>query len=462
MTDKPNILFFFTDDQRFDTIEALGNEEIKTPHMNKLVEEGTTFTQAHIPGGTCGAVCMPSRAMLHTGKTLFHVKDHGSYIPEAHKMLGETLQEAGYQTFGTGKWHNGTEAYARSFTDGAEIMFGGMGDHWNVKACDFDPTGEYKGSKYIDDPWGDNTVERRLCDHIQCGKHSSELFGEAASEWLQNYNSKDPFFIYISFMAPHDPRSMPEKFLNMYDQDQIQLPENFQKEHFNFGVKNIRDEVLADYPRDEEEVKRHILEYYAMITHLDYEIGKVIDTLKEKGDYENTIIVFAGDNGLAVGRHGLLGKQNNYEHSVRVPLIFAGPEIPEGEKRDNYVYLHDIFPTLCDLTGIEIPETVEGISLYEAINKEAETRDYLYFAYEDKVRAIKGERFKLIIYKTENGVRKQLFDLKNDPGENNNIIEKDKYEDVKYDLIQKIKQYRDRWDDNDHPTGKEFWRNSLN
>ncbi|MFW6270950.1 MAG: sulfatase-like hydrolase/transferase [Bacillota bacterium] len=458
MNNKPNILFFFTDDQRYDTIAALGNEEINTPNLDSLVQKGTSFTRAHIPGGTHGAVCMPSRAMLHTGRTLFHLENSGRQIPGEHKMLGEVLQKAGYQTFGTGKWHNGTKSYARSFNNGAEIMFGGMGDHWNVKACDYDPTGEYRGSKIINEPYRDNTVTRRLCDHIKCGKHSSELFCEASTEWLKKYDSQDPFFMYISFMAPHDPRSMPENFLNMYNPDKISLPDNFQDEHFDFGVKNIRDEVLADYPRDKKEVKKHISEYYAMISHLDYELGKVIEVLKQKGEYENTIIIFAGDNGLAVGRHGLMGKQNNYEHSIRVPLIFSGPGIPENEKRDNYVYLYDIFPTICEMIGLEIPDSVEGKSLTQVIkNKDKETRDYLYFAYESKVRAIKGDRYKLIVYNTEEGTKKQLFDLANDPQEMNNLYGKIDYKEVEEKLKEIMIKYKKQWDDEEHPTGEKFW-----
>ncbi|MFW5893602.1 MAG: sulfatase-like hydrolase/transferase [Verrucomicrobiota bacterium] len=143
MTQAKNILFLFTDDQRFDTIAALGNPAIHTPNLDRLVARGTAFTRAHIPGGTSSAVCMPSRAMLHTGRNLFDLLGQGETIPADHTLLGEALQQAGYTTFGTGKWHNGPESFARSFNDGAEIFFGGMDDHWNVPACDYDPSGRY-------------------------------------------------------------------------------------------------------------------------------------------------------------------------------------------------------------------------------------------------------------------------------------------------------------------------------
>ena len=143
---KPNILFFFTDDQRFDTIRALGNPLVHTPAMDRLVARGVSFTQAHIPGGTSAAVCMPSRAMLHTGRTLFHLDGAGADIPPEHTLMGEYLRSHGYRTWGTGKWHNGVPSYARSFSDGAEIFFGGMDDHWNVPVFDYDPEGKYEGT----------------------------------------------------------------------------------------------------------------------------------------------------------------------------------------------------------------------------------------------------------------------------------------------------------------------------
>jgi len=120
---QPNIVFFFTDDQRFDTIGNLNNPEIYTPNLDQIVSEGTTFVNSYIMGGSCGAVCMPSRGMLHTGKTLYRLERHGQSIPEEHALLGETLKNAGYTSFGTGKWHNGIRSYARSFNTGAEIFF---------------------------------------------------------------------------------------------------------------------------------------------------------------------------------------------------------------------------------------------------------------------------------------------------------------------------------------------------
>jgi len=449
---KPNILILFADDQRFNTIHALGNEDIFTPNIDTLAHEGMAFTHAHIMGGTCVAVCMPSRAMLMTGKTLFHLKDNGQNIPEEHVLLGEAMQRNGYQTYGIGKWHNGTNSYARSFTDGAEIFFGGMDDHWNVPVCNYNPTGEYPEPKQILNHKVQKTKEEiktdisYIYDHINHGKHSSELFSDAAIKYLEEYDTGNPFFMYVSFMAPHDPRTMPKEYLEMYDPDGILLPENFMDRHpFDNGELKVRDELLADWPRIPEEIREHIGAYYAMITHLDAQIGRIIESLKKIGEYDNTIIIFAGDNGLAVGQHGLMGKQNLYDHSVRVPLIISGPDIPRGKRSDVLCYLIDIFPTLCELTGNPFPKSVEGKSLVPVIKgEEDKLRDSIFCAYKNLQRSVRKEGYKLIEYFIGEARKTQLFNINEDPWEINDLAADPKYSEV-VDSLQKelVKWQRD-------------------
>jgi len=420
---RPNIVFFFTDDQRFDTIRALGNADIVTPTLDRLAADGTAFTHAHIMGGTSPAVCMPSRAMLHSGRTLFRIAGQGQTIPAEHVMLGESLQSAGYATFGTGKWHNGTESYSRSFSAGAEIFFGGMNDHWNVPACDFDPTGKYPQAKPLKARFGEMNVNlNQVFDHVCEGKHSSDLFADASVRFLREYRGRDPLFMYVSFMAPHDPRETHREYHDMYPPEGIPLPASFMPAHpFDNGELKIRDELLAGFPRGEDEIRRHVAEYYAMITHADAAIARVIEALKDTGRYENTIIVFAGDNGLAVGRHGLMGKQNLYDHSVRVPLIFSGPGVPRGARRDALCYLSDIYPTLCEMAGVDIPESVEGRSLLPAMGDERRAiHDTLAFAYRHFQRGVRDGRWKLIEYVVDGRRTTQLFDLAEDPFELNN------------------------------------------
>lgn len=456
-----NILFILTDDQRYNTIAACGNPDIQTPTMDRLVREGTCFTHAHIPGGTSGAVCMPSRAMLNTGRTLFHLEGEGQSIPEDHICMGEAFRNAGYETFGTGKWHNGPPAYSRSFSCGDNVFFGGMWDHWNVPTCYYDPTGQYDNViNFVVNFSGNNQPFQVNCDKFNPGKHSSELLSDTAITYLQNREknpSDQPFLLYLAYLAPHDPRTMPEEFKKMYDPEKITLPKNYMTEHpFLFGVEDIRDEVLAAYPRREAEVRRHLAEYYGMISHLDHEIGRVIEQLEKMGELENTIIVLTGDNGLAVGCHGLMGKQNLYDHSVRVPLLMRGPGIPAGEVRDQYVYLLDIFPTLCELNDVEIPASVEGKSFASVLrDPSVTTRETLYFAYNDMLRAVKDDRYKLIEYRTTTR-RTQLFDLQNDPDELCNLAEQPEYAPTISRLRELLLSYRDSWE-SEHPYSKTFW-----
>ena len=460
---RPNILICFADDQRFDTIQALGNPNISTPNLDRLVARGTTFTQAHIPCGTHGAICMPSRAMLHTGRSLFHIQDSGATIPQDHTMLGEVLRQEGYATFGTGKWHNGRDSFNRSFADGDEIMYGGMADHWNVPVYHYDPTGKYdQRLAYIANPtaFGNNDISWREADHINSGVHSSEMLCDAAIRFLEKHDQAEPFFCYIALLAPHDPRTMPQRFKEMYPEGEMELPPNCYGAHpFDNGSLKIRDELLAEFPRTPEEIKRHNAEYYAMISHLDNEFGRVLEILDEQRLTDNTIIVFAGDNGLAVGQHGLMGKQNCYEHSVHVPLIFAGPGIPVGNQSDAYVYLFDIFPTLCDLIGAQTPSSVEGQSLVSAMNDASEKgREFMYFAYISSQRAVKNRQYKLIEYAVRDRTRQtQLFDLENDPYETHSLHGLPQYQDVVSQLRTELLGYREAWETGYSGPGVTFW-----
>lgn len=343
---------------------------------------------------------------------------------------------------------------------GGEIFFGGMNDHWNVPVFHYDPSGEYKKRfPYIKDWQLKKEVDYIHADHVKNGKHSSELFADASINFIENYDADNPFFMYISFMAPHDPRSMPEDFLNIYDDIDIELPPNFMGGHpFDNGALKIRDEMLADFPRGPVEIKQHLKEYYAMITHVDHEIGRVIKSLEAAGEFDNTIFIFAGDNGLAVGQHGLMGKQSCYEHSMRVPLIFSGAGIPEGIKNNSLVYLLDIFPTLCDLLDIEKPDNIDGISLKNTLNTRQKVRNCVYLVYGDVQRGVSDKEFKLIEYVIKGKhIMTQLFDLKNDPWELDNLAESTAYSRKLKEMRTLLFELRDEWDDKGSPFGQIFW-----
>ena len=460
MTDRPNILLFFTDDQRFDTIGALGPPVI-TPNLDRLCASGTAFTDAYIMGGSRQAVCMPSRAMLHTGRSLYRLQGQGQTIPSDHAMLGETLRRAGYDTFGTGKWHNSTEPFVRSFSHGAEIYFGGMGDHWNVPVCDFDPSGRYEGRIPQTTDFRAQSVSWRRGDHMRPGVHSTEVFADAVIHFLRSRRPGDaPFFAYLSFLAPHDPRTMPPEFLEMYPPAEIELPPSFRPEHpFDNGELRVRDELLAGFPRGEDEVREHLAAYYAMISHVDAHTGRVLHQLERAGLAEDTLVVFAGDNGLAVGRHGLLGKQSLYEHSVRVPLIFAGPGIPAAERRSALACLTDIFPTLCELTGVERPDSVEAPSLAPCLaDGKASVRDHALFAYRHFMRGVRDTAGNKLIETAAAGQRHtQLFDLAADPFEIRDLSRDPARADTLSSLRRELTQWPRDLGDDQEGQGGEFW-----
>ncbi|NOY37371.1 MAG: sulfatase-like hydrolase/transferase [Chlorobi bacterium] len=430
---RPDIVIIFTDDQRHQTIHALGNDETITPNMDRLVEQGMSFTRAHIMGGTSPAVCMPSRAMLMTGRTLFHLEKKGAYIPETDTMMPQVFASAGYQTYGIGKWHNGKSSYARAFTGGGKIFFGGMSNHLAVPVFDFDSTGEYP-------------PEKRYTGK----KFSSELFAGEAVRFIHENHQGKPFFLYVAFTAPHDPRMAPAAFTALYPPDKIKIPENFMPGHpFDNGELYIRDEKLAPWPRTPEIIQQNIAAYYAMITHLDKQIGRVLDALEETGDARNTIIVFAGDNGLALGQHGLMGKQNIYDHSVRVPLIFTGPGIPENTRTDALCYLNDIYPTLCELAGLPVPATVEGKSLLPVIeDPAAKVRDEVFLAYRNFQRGLRtDDNWKVIRYNVNRHDTVQLFNLNEDPWEMKNLAPDPAYRDKLSALTDRLYEWMHRLDD---------------
>lgn len=427
MPKRPNILLTIADDQQASAIGGLGLSQVQTPNMDRMMERGACFTQAHHFGSCHPAVCAPSRAMLHTGLTYFDLPQalisnwQFNDLAEDEKaddlarlertpLLGELLSESGYTTFGTGKWHNGHAAFNRSFQDGAGIFFGGMCDHDKVPVHVYDPTGAYPDSQQT-------TGEQ----------FSTDLFTAPALDFIEQYDQDVPFFLYVSFTAPHDPRTPLPEYDAMYPRDRIDLPPNFLADHpfDNGNIYDLRDELLAPWPRTEETIRKHIGDYYGMITHMDDAIGRMIEALDAKGILEDTLIIHTGDHGLGVGQHGLLGKQNMYEHSIKTPLLLMGPGIPEGKRIDTLTYQHDLFPTLIETAGIEARPNGRFKSLWPQLSGDSPSHhSSIYSSYMHWQRVVKNDRYKLIRYYEHDGKgvnRIQMFDHINDPHELNDI-----------------------------------------
>ncbi|MFZ5830046.1 MAG: sulfatase-like hydrolase/transferase [Planctomycetota bacterium] len=377
---KPNVLFLFTDDQRADTIAALGNPAIKTPNLDKLVERGFAFTNNYCLGANMGAVCRPSRNMLLSGRAYFRWLGEMN-APADKPNFPDSMKAVGYETFHEGKRGNTAQLIHKRF------------DH----------------SSYLNDE------EVRLS-----GEHGKQIIDDAIA-FLDKRQADKPFFMYLAFAGPHDPRVADAKYMNLYDRSQIPLPKNYLPVHpFDNGWMTGRDEQLEAWPRTEDAVRRHLHDYYACITSIDGHIGRLMQTLKDLGQLENTIVIFSSDNGLAIGSHGLFGKQNVYEVGMKVPLVLAGPGIPQG-RSDALTYLYDIYPTVCELVGAPVPDGLDGKSFAPVLRGEKPAiRDSLFLAYEDVQRAVRDEQWKLIIYPQIN--RSQLFDLQQDPQEMHDLI----------------------------------------
>lgn len=447
---RPNIVFILADDMRGSTVEMTGREKAKTPNINSLASDGVSFTNAHIMGGCNGAVSMPSRAMLMTGKYVYNLHKEGAIIPKEHTTLGEVLNQNGYKTYHIGKWHNDYASFNRSFKAGDDIFFGGMADHWNVPLYSYNNDCNYsKKRAIIKEPFKNNNVEYLSGEYMYSGKHSVDIFTERAIEYINRADKSEPFYLNVAYMSPHDPRSTHTSHHEFYNNLEVTVPQNFMKEHpFDNGEMNVRDEVLASKPRDEKEVISQIKDYYAMISHLDNGVGRIIEALKANGLYKNTIIVFSADNGLAVGQHGLMGKQNVYEHSVSVPLIIKDNTNTSSQINNAPCYLIDVMPTLLEYAHIEKPKSVDAISIMPAIKENKSVRTELYYCYREVQRAISDTNWKLIEYNVNNRRHTQLFNLKEDPMECNNLIENRKYKRIVLELHKKMLVQKQATNDN--------------
>ena len=389
---KPNVLFILADDMRPDCIGALGNPNIKTPNLDKLVERGMAFTRTYVQGANSGAVCTPSRAMILSGLSVFNIGTGGFTgkrgTVKSSVLWAKAMSAGGYETFHLGKGGN-------SYVPG-------------MKAFDT--------CLYTESIGADN--------HLV----ASEKTADRVIEFLKSRKEEKPFFVYMAPPVPHDPRVCPKEYMDMYDPARIPLPKSYMPVHpFDNGDMTVRDETLAPWPRTEEVVKRHLADDYACITCFDFHIGRVVETLKSLGQLDNTIIIFAGDNGLSLGDHGLMGKQNLYEFGgMHVPFVLAGPGIPKGTSKA-FAYLFDVYPTVCELTGTPIPKEVESKSLLPVITgKATNVRDYAFTAYRTCQRAVRDDRWKIIRYPLVD--RTQLFDLEKDPYEMDDLAGKPEHE----------------------------------
>jgi arylsulfatase A-like enzyme len=407
---RPNILFIIVDDQSpFDLRIYEPKSALETPVLDRLAAQGMVFDAAHHMGSFVGAVCTPSRHMIMCGRTLWHLpigpgaKGHCPANLEQNTMAA-VFNRAGYATMRTCKPGN-------SYAD-ADKQFSVR------KEADKRGGNDTEGSAWH---------AEQVLDYL----NEREASGETR-----------PFLIFFGFSHPHDPRNGKPALLAKYgavihtdrnslppaNPKQPALPVNYLPAHpFPHGHPDLRDEVAVSGVwdnRDEQTIRNELGRYYACSENIDTQIGRVLDKLNAMGELANTYVFYTADHGIAIGRHGLQGKQNLYEHTWRVPFIVTGPGVKPGIRVKGNIYLLDVLATLCDLTGVECPASNEGISFKPVLVGTQQTvRDVLYGAYsggtKPGMRCVKHGDWKLIKYDVLDGqVREtQLFNLAENPHE---------------------------------------------
>jgi len=409
--ERPNILFIIADDQSpFDLAAYTPGTALRTPVLDRIAASGVVLDAAYHMGSWSGAVCTPSRHMVMSGRTVWHLPRNGvrgvkqnPLCPEdlADHTLAAVFNRAGYDTMRTCKKGNSYAAANAQFT-----------------------------------------VVRDATKRQASAEQGSAWHAEQVLAYLgerEVTGDEDPFLIYFGFSHPHDPRWASEELLSHYgavneldtldpNPDAPALPENWLPAHpFHDGQPRLRDEVSVQgvkKRRDQATIRNEIGRQFACSENIDIQVGRVLAKLEAMGELENTYVIYTADHGMAIGRHGLQGKQNLYEHTWRVPLLAMGPGIPAGTRAQGNVYLRDVLATLCDMADVAPPETNEGTSFLPVLEGERATvRDVLYGVYcggtKPGMRAVRRGDWKLIKYDSLDGrVREtQLFNLAENPSE---------------------------------------------
>lgn len=424
MTQRKNILLIYTDQQRWDSIAALGNPDIHTPHLDALVASGTSFENTFV---NC-PVCMPSRMSMLSGRypSSLNIQHNGSEMPEEIPCVQHILQGVGYRTANIGKLH--FKNHASAYRDHRD-PYPAYGFDVNINS---DEPGCYEDS-YID--W----VRHRAPDQLEACRidtppawtgeavtgrprevHEPYVFegsenlthsafvAERTCQFLKESEGREPFFCIAGFYAPHTPINPPQRFIDLYDPLKLRLPNRNEGENF---------ENLSDW--EWQNIKAH---YYALVSHVDDQIGRIIETLNSTGLRSETVIIFTSDHGEYLGDHGRIQKGGPEDASSRVPLIFNIPHVEGGEQRVSAtVEAVDIVPTMLDLCEVPRPSYLQGESLVPLILGASSQRQRgdsaLIELKNDASDGYKAVRTPELLYQCFLDGAERLFDLKSDPGE---------------------------------------------
>ncbi|RDG33560.1 arylsulfatase [Oceanispirochaeta sp. M1] len=431
--ERPNVLMICVDHWPGALLGSAGHKGIMTPTLDQLCDNGILFTEAY----SCTPTCIPARRTLMTGTS---AKTHGDRtfqqtlrMPEGIPTLAETMKSAGYQCSAVGKLHTYPQRNRLGF-DEALICEEGR-HHLGLDRDDYELYLAENGqlgaelshgmsvNQYTVRPW-----------HLDEKYHPTHWITKNMCRSIQRRNPEKPGFWYCSYTAPHPPITPLHDYLDMYRDIEMDEPytaewaENY--DELPYALKNqINRKRTPTGPRAMEQAKKG---FYAQCTYVDHQIRLLLGTLWEEGLLDNTMIIFTCDHGDALGNHNLLGKKQMFESTAKIPMIFvppAGTDM-EGLKKDNLVCLRDVMPTILEQCNIQLPDSVEGQSMFSE-----SSRAYLYGEHDEgdtATRMIRQGDYKLIYFPTGN--RSYLFDLKNDPCELNNLEEHEEFSSILEEL----------------------------
>lgn len=432
---RPNIVFFLGEGLRNDEFSIEGNPILKTPNMDRIGREGVIFKNAFVTN----ALCLPARASFLTGAyshTTGATTNDENQVPANFTMVTDVLREAGYETAFIGKSHVGGALMDHPW----DYYFGfkGQADYLHPEIV------EGRGGQYSEPKVYDRYVD--------------DLLTDKAVEWINGRGDK-PFCLLLWFYAPHAPFYRPRRMLDMFNGVKIPVPENFNEDLKNYPGKSRAvaeaenkigtTQVFTDDPRSLEEL---VKDHYAGVQSNDEDVGRVLDALKAKNKLDDTAIMLSSDHGFFLGEHTFYDKRLMYEPSIRVPMMIRWPgRIPARTVRQEMVLNVDAPSTLLEIAGLPIPKTMQGRSFLPlAMGKSLPDwrKDWLYEYYEypayENVRPHRGvrtERYKLIHFFTE-PQEWELYDLKTDPNEDNNLYGKPGYEQLTAQLKARLEQLR--------------------
>ena len=429
---KPrNVVFVLTDDHRFDAMGFMGHPFLETPHLDSLASNGVHLKNAFVTT----SLCSPSRASILTGLyTHKHrVIDNNRLVPEGTLFFPQYLQQAGYSTGFIGKWHMG------GAHDDPRPGF----DHW----VSFKGQGSYfsPGPRYTLNVNGERVKQK--------GYITDELT-DYAVDWLKTQqNAEQPFFLYLSHKAVHSNFTPAKRHQDRYKNVDLSfLPRGNDISAEKDAPRWVRDQRNSwhgiDFSYHSDKGLEYLYRRYCeSVLAVDDSVGRVLQQLKDMGIHDETLVIYMGDNGFMWGEHGLIDKRVSYEASIRVPMMMQCPDLYKGGKVvDNVIGNIDIGPTILHAAAVGTPEYMDGVSFLDLPNQpDMDWRDYfLYVYYWEKnfpqsptQFALRGDRFKYITYYGLWDVD-ELYDLKTDPGESNNLINNADYKSVATEMENRL------------------------